>query len=1270
MMQKRSHLFSLSSYLILMYILFGCSAHVAQVCEEGQDCLRDQRCIAKRCTLPPKANNRPPTAVISGKKRVKVGEVIQLSGRNSSDVDKDFITFRWVLKNKPKNSKAVLSQNAQIHTSWLVDVEGSYTIQLTVTDALGSTNTLETEIKTNQAPIVEAGGEQLVLLNTRVKLDASQSLDLDKDPLRFTWQLLQRPEGSTSQLEKEDAAVTYFKADRIGVYIVRIRVHDTYEYSEKTLSVRVVHPDSITPSLIRVNPWKASTRSIVDVSLYGKNFIQGAHVRLNNKKVQQSRYHSSSLITATLDLKDIPEGAHSILVHNPEGKATEPLLFQVTAVEAPKLASISPNIGTTGQRVQITAKGTGFVQGAQIVFRGNALQTQYKKDTELVTTLNLQNISPGRYQVYVTNGDNKKSKPLFFTVEAVLPKPHITRVYLSARGYIDKKYTFLRINTRNIASTFKVFIDGKEYTKQKKLTHRSGGHSYIVLPDFETHGWTIGQHSVYVVSIDKGQSHKSNTLSFYLADPYIPKLYSLRFYLKNQSVVRGKTQTIYSRLSIRGQSLHLSARIFINKREYKGKVNFISPQEIQLPFFSTESFSEGNHSIYIIQNPKGTPHKSNTLTFRLEDIRIPYIHRVESSDVRTQQLFTQRIYTYLKIRGRHFYPGIRVIFDGVVLQNTTHLDNDSTLYVYQFDTRKLLEGKHTLILYNTDKGKQYRSSLYTLQLIDGRTPHITRVLYTPSSQLFENEIYKAQILCSNLHKNAQVLIDGIIYTGPTSNNQTTAITLTQFSTKGLKIGRHTLQVRNTLDGKQYDSNNYTFYIRKRPPPLIYTVTPNIVSHPNQPRVIELRGLNLTSSSVVHLEGKPVPTKYISFRELHFTIDKTTPIGTLKVSVVQADGQTAVGTRTLELTILPQVGPSLLYAAPSELHTSLEPLALQQRNIALTGLGMEKGADVYINGKKEGTVYTAQSLSSTARINSLAIEKKGAYSIYIQNPDGKKSNTAWINVLGNGRPEILSVSPYVVSINTRPFYIRVSGRDFSNNSTLWVNGKAHSTTFTSTYNGQISSGSLRAHVDPIPLGSPDVYTIEVRNTDGKKSKEFRITSAKHPLQLSTIYPNVDYVETDKVYTMSITGKNFTATSKVYFDGAVLPTQLVNAFTLKATWSPTHVKGGSYHKWSVRDGKVSSRTHGIYIKKKLSITRMNPPFFKVGTSYPRVGFQIDTRGSLSGPQLEIFGKKYTLTRASLNTPISVPSNAKVGVNIGKLIDGKGQIISTFGFHVVSP
>jgi MYXO-CTERM domain-containing protein len=80
------------------------------------------------------SENGDPVADAGPDQSVTAGATVRLDGTGSADPDGDGLLFSWVLTSKPGGSVASLSSASTANPSFVADLSGSYSVQLTVSD--------------------------------------------------------------------------------------------------------------------------------------------------------------------------------------------------------------------------------------------------------------------------------------------------------------------------------------------------------------------------------------------------------------------------------------------------------------------------------------------------------------------------------------------------------------------------------------------------------------------------------------------------------------------------------------------------------------------------------------------------------------------------------------------------------------------------------------------------------------------------------------------------------------------------------------------------------------------------------------------------------------------------------------------------------------------------------------------------------------------------------------------------------------------------------
>jgi PKD domain len=173
---------------------------------------------------PPVANAGPNQTITA------TGTLVHLDGTQSYDLAGLAITYQWSFVSKPAGSHATLTGPATAKPSFTADVLGDYSIQLVVTDSLGTASSPSSvQVSFNDvAPIANAGSNQSALVGVAVTLNGSKSTDTDGEPLSYKWSLVSTPSGSKAAISNPTAQTASFVPDLPGTFVVQLIVNDGF----------------------------------------------------------------------------------------------------------------------------------------------------------------------------------------------------------------------------------------------------------------------------------------------------------------------------------------------------------------------------------------------------------------------------------------------------------------------------------------------------------------------------------------------------------------------------------------------------------------------------------------------------------------------------------------------------------------------------------------------------------------------------------------------------------------------------------------------------------------------------------------------------------------------------------------------------------------------------------------------------------------------------------------------------------------------------------
>lgn len=202
-------------------------------------------------------NRQPIANAGSDLDRPTGGTTLSLDGSGSSDPDGDVLTYAWTLIESPAGSAAALSDATNVRPSITTDLDGTYTIELVVSDGkLTGADRVRVRIgDLGVPPVARAGVDLTGMINVEVSIDGSASSDADGDALTYAWRFTETPDanavlaGSTTNRVRFTPAV-------VGRYVVELTVDDGAFTSSDQVAIEVTTMpiDPLQPGPSMFNP--------------------------------------------------------------------------------------------------------------------------------------------------------------------------------------------------------------------------------------------------------------------------------------------------------------------------------------------------------------------------------------------------------------------------------------------------------------------------------------------------------------------------------------------------------------------------------------------------------------------------------------------------------------------------------------------------------------------------------------------------------------------------------------------------------------------------------------------------------------------------------------------------------------------------------------------------------------------------------------------------------------------------------------------------------
>ncbi|MCA9420985.1 MAG: hypothetical protein KC592_08205, partial [Nitrospira sp.] len=196
--------------------------------------------------------NSPPVAEAGLDQTAFVAQSVLLNGNGSYDVDGDALSFSWSFVSIPAGSRTALFNPTSSTPDFLVDLTGTYQVQLIVNDGQEDSLPAMVLINTqNSKPVAYGGQDQTVPVGSTVNLNGSGSHDADGHSLLFNWALIAMPRGSTATLSNSTTVQPTFIADLGGLYVVQLMVNDG---TEDSVPATVTITTGNTPPVAEAGP--------------------------------------------------------------------------------------------------------------------------------------------------------------------------------------------------------------------------------------------------------------------------------------------------------------------------------------------------------------------------------------------------------------------------------------------------------------------------------------------------------------------------------------------------------------------------------------------------------------------------------------------------------------------------------------------------------------------------------------------------------------------------------------------------------------------------------------------------------------------------------------------------------------------------------------------------------------------------------------------------------------------------------------------------------
>jgi hypothetical protein len=206
-------------------------------------------------------------------------------------------------------------------------------------------------------------------------------------------------------------------------------------------------------------------------------------------------------------------------------------------------------------------------------------------------------------------------------------------------------------------------------------------------------------------------------------------------------------------------------------------------------------------------------------------------------------------------------------------------------------------------------------------------------------------------------------------------------------------------------------------------------------------------------------------------------------------------------------------------------------------LTVNGVNFVSTSQVRVNGAGRTTTFV-NSGQLTTTIQSGDVISVRTLQISVANPGGLVSTEVPFDVLPNS-PQITSIDPSTVSVNSGAFALRVVGQDFTSTSVINFNSSPRPTTY-------IDSGNLSAQIPASDVTFVRTINVTVTNPNNHLSNSvpLTVTSAQPTPTITLLNPNTVNAGGTS-FTLQVVGTRFTTGSRVAVDGFTRATTFVDS-----------------------------------------------------------------------------------------------------------------------------
>ncbi len=880
-----------------------------------------------------------------------------------------------------------------------------------------------------------------------------------------------------------------------------------------------------TPILSSINPNTVTSGGPdFTMTLIGNNFLANSVVRINGE-ARQTVFVSSTQLHAQIFAADIDTGGTAeITVFSPlPGGGSSAALTLTINLGTPVIAFLSPNsalVGGAGFNVSVI--GSSFTQNSVVQWNGSPRATTPVNGTELTAAILASDIAAvGTAQVTVfvpPPGGGASNAVPFSIVQAENPLPRINSINPTQTIAGGPAFT-LTVNGTGFFQGSLVRWNGSP--RQTTFVNVGQVLAQITAADITS----VGTAQITVFNSTPGGG-SSNAVSFVVVSqsgnpPVITNI--------TPSVVNAGGQGFT--LAVEGSFFTPTSVVQFNSDSRP--TTFISANQLTVQISQEDIQNGGEATINVFNAPPG----AGTSNVRILTVlnQAPTITSVSPTNVGQGTSGN----TQLTINGFNFVSGVVVRVNGV--NKATTRINSTQLTVQLTAADKASLGTLSIVAVNAAPGGGPSNTATVNVVPQNFLPRLISI--SPDSANAGSPGISLVVTGTNFAQNAVVRFGNRDLQTEFLSSTTLVAQLT--SNDLLQGGNVPIRVFNPEPGG--GTSGPIFFAINSPVPQINSVTPDPIVGGAAPTIITVNGINFVGASVVHFNGSPRATSFLSTMQLAGTILPTDLVGITSAVITVISPEPGGGVSN---AVIVNVTPGV--AQPPTI-TSLNPGAVivGSGNFTLTvnGTNLFPNSVVQINGSPRATGFinanqlTAQILAADAANVGTAV-----ITVVTPPPGGGISNPFNFGIIAAPPPApvLTSLSPSSAGVGT-PFGVTANGANFAPTSIVLVNGSPRVTMFISGSQlvGQLTAGDVAV------VGNLSI-TVFTPAPGGGTSNALILTinETVNPVPAIVSLNPVSATAGGPAFTLTVNGTLFVGNSVVRFNGVNQPTTFISVNQLTA------------------------------------------------------------------------------------------------------------------------